>query len=234
MENKIILHLTPGRLGNFLWEYFVTISLCKLYNKELLGVYFKDFCNDEYITNIINKIIPNINIISDISKYDNFEVINTVMPIEFTLYDKTNYIFYGYFQDKKYLDKTTILQSINIHNDIKQQIFNLYGDISNYVCCHVRRGDYLASYNGNNTLYNVWTKGDLVNVINTYFPNNKIIFISDDILWCKENFKGDNYVFADKSNDVLIDFCIQLLCKDNIISNSSFSFLGSIFKYKYK
>jgi hypothetical protein len=49
--------------------------------------------------------------------------------------------------------------------------------------------------------------------------------------WCKENFIGDNFIFADKISDkydnLLIDLYLPTLCKDNVISCSSFGWWGA-------
>ena len=112
-----------------------------------------------------------------------------------------------------------------VPNEIKEQIYDLYGDISDYICLHVRRGDYLKEKHSE--LYQVLTKEYIERVISKYFPNDKIICISDDIKWCKENLSNNaNIIFADKSSDPIIDFYIQTLTKGNIISGSTFSTMG--------
>ena len=71
----------------------------------------------------------------------------------------------------------------------------MYGDLSDYVCVHVRRGDYLFVQNLG---FNVYSKGELDIIINRFFQNDRILFVSDDIKWCKDNFHSDRYMFADK------------------------------------
>ena len=112
-----------------------------------------------------------------------------------------------------------------IPDDIQETINNLCGVLSDYICLHVRRGDYLYICDGK--LYNVLSKEYIERVINKYFPNDKIICISDDIHWCKENLSNNkNIVFGDKSSEPIIDFYIQTLTKGNICSGSSFSMIG--------
>lgn len=56
--------------------------------------------------------------------------------------------------------------------------------------------------------------------------DKKYLIISDDIDWCKRNFKGANFYFVD-DEDPIIDLYIQTLCDNNIISNSTFSWWGA-------
>jgi len=48
---------------------------------------------------------------------------------------------------------------------------------------------------------------------------------SDDIAWCKQNFKGDNIEFSERSP--VEDLNLQLACEHNIIANSSMSWWGA-------
>ena len=45
---------------------------------------------------------------------------------------------------------------------------------------------------------------------------------SDDIEWCKHNFIGEEFIFAEDTNPVTA-LSLQLSCANNIIANSSFS-----------
>ena len=49
---------------------------------------------------------------------------------------------------------------------------------------------------------------------------------SDDIDWCKENFKQSNITFIENETDY-IDLFIMSLCNNNIIANSTFSWWGA-------
>ena len=56
--------------------------------------------------------------------------------------------------------------------------------------------------------------------------NQRFIFISDDIEWVKQNFKGDN-IFYSELNDDILDLTLMTMCQNNIIANSSFSWWGA-------
>ena len=143
--------------------------------------------------------------------------------------DNSNVRFIGYCQNLLLIDETIIREYIKIPNEVYNKINDLYGDLSDYICLHVRRGDYL--YGCNTKYYNVLPKEYIARVVSKHFPNDKIICISDDIQWCKTNLNDiPNIIFADKDTDtisaVIIDFYIQTLTKGNICSCSSFSMAG--------
>jgi len=52
------------------------------------------------------------------------------------------------------------------------------------------------------------------------------VIFSNDIEWCKENFKGIKATFV-KSKLDFMDLYLMSLCKDNITANSTFSWWGS-------
>lgn len=87
---------------------------------------------------------------------------------------------------------------------------------------HIRRGDYLVS------------PGHYINLDVEYYKNalkyidnpGSILIFSDDISWCKDNFKGDKYIFIENEKDY-IDIYLMSLCNNNIIANSTFSWWGA-------
>ena len=58
-----------------------------------------------------------------------------------------------------------------------------------------------------------------------HFPDTNFIVFSDDIQWCKENFKGEEFTFIEE--DDYIELYLMSMCRHNIIANSSFSWWGS-------
>jgi hypothetical protein len=90
---------------------------------------------------------------------------------------------------------------------IKNKIFEYYGDLSEYVCLHIRRGDYVGYTN-----YLLLSVQYIEYVINRYCNNMPIICVSDDIDWCKKHLSHlKDITFADLHNNedgLLIDFYI--------------------------
>ena len=84
---------------------------------------------------------------------------------------------------------------------------------------HVRRGEYLKYPNHHPTQTLKYFE-DSVEALKD--KTDKIIVFSDDIPWCKENFKFDNIVYIENEKDY-IEIYLMSLCNNNITSNSSFS-----------
>ena len=55
--------------------------------------------------------------------------------------------------------------------------------------------------------------------------DSSFIFLSDDMDWVRENFKGDN-IWKSPFNEIG-DLKIMTMCDNNIIANSSFSWWGA-------
>ena len=91
------------------------------------------------------------------------------------------------------------------------------------VSIHVRRGDYVLQGGFHELSFSYYfqalslTKGD-------------VYIFSDDIPWCKENFK-EEYIYRKITFIQLeehLDFALMRLCKHHIISNSTFSYMIAI------
>lgn len=92
-----------------------------------------------------------------------------------------------------------------------------YGIRQNTTAIHVRRGDYLKFPDHHTNL----DMGYYQNAMNEIRSKYYMIF-SDDIAWCRQNFKGDQFIFAE-GNDEVTDLSLMLSCENQIIANSSFS-----------
>lgn len=142
------------------------------------------------------------------------------------IYDNSCWTSYRYFE--------------NISNEIKSK-FNFPRleeeknveiakkiEKTNSVALHVRHGDYLES----NLLkglceLNYYQK--CINYIEKEIENPYFFIFSDDIEWCKENFKLKNcyYINWNTKEKSFRDMQLMSLCKHNIIPNSSFSWWGA-------
>lgn len=144
-----------------------------------------------------------------------------------------------YFQDARCIDRQEALKLFAPQRKVLTKIKQLYGDVSNCVCVNVRRGDYIEHQRFG---FRVLTVDEINDMLDLYFDKNRyprVLFVSDDIAWCRENFKGEQYIFADKHKDgesevwpPLIDLYLQTLCRGNIIANSSFSWWGAYLNKK--
>ena len=118
----------------------------------------------------------------------------------------------GYFQSEKYFE------------DYKDQIVSLF-DIPIYsrqqgvISVHVRRGDYIRLAHKHPPV----TVEYLSQAMNQFDKDRwKFMFFSDDINWCKENFKGERFLFSE-GKSMKEDMGLQAACEHHIISNSTYS-----------
>jgi len=157
-------------------------------------------------------------------KQDNVASSRTIsipfMFAEIPYEDRASYS--GFFQCEKFFkhNRDLILDMYEPNDSIKAYIIGKYSDLLNIETCaiHVRRGDYLK-------LQHVHCVQDI-----EYFRQGmeaigdvqKYVVFSDDIQWCKDNFKGDKFVFIEGEKDY-VDLFLMSMCNHQITSNSSFS-----------
>lgn len=130
----------------------------------------------------------------------------------------------GYFQSHKYFNKYRgkILKDLNIEN-LKNQVVNQYGDFSDFVSIHVRRGDYLKLSDYHYNLQMDYYK----KAIESFDQSTKFIIFSNDLGWCRDNFKFLNDPKFSPTKEDWEDIILMSTCRDNIIANSSFSWWGA-------
>ena len=142
--------------------------------------------------------------------------------------DAEDVLLQDFFQDARCIDREIAYDLFAPYDSILQEIRELYGDISDLVCVNVRRGDFLER--GNPELgFRTLSVSDIRAILREHFPKDRVLFVSDDIGWCKANFRGKRYVFADKPCQYKpeMDLYLQTQCKANVISNSTFSWWGA-------
>jgi len=154
-----------------------------------------------------------------------FEFNNDVFNIK----DNTDFI--GYFQSYKYFE--------HIEEDIRKEFtFSREIDIlaSQYinkferpiVALHVRRGTYLF----HKETHRIMPMEYYLEAMKM-FKNSTFLIFSDDINWCKNNFKGNQFYFSETNNHWL-DMAIMSKCDNYIIAASSFSWWGAWLNTKDK
>lgn len=222
-----------GRLGNQMFCTVAAMTYAKKTGRNFIGVIKEPGHSFNYPIVLTERVMRNVKFIDEKDASSSFHKVNRDHWLcnGFPNIDIKNVLLDGFFQDSRCIDREIAYDLFKPYDSIKKAIYDLYGDLSNVVCVHVRRGDYLfLTSNG----FNVYSKEELDFIIKTFFQNDKIIFVSDDIRWCKENFIGDKYMFADKPYDcpAEIDLYIQTQCKANVISNSTFSWWGAFLNEK--
>jgi len=212
-----------GGLGNFMFQIATTYSLAKDNKCEVTfndKKYFKVHKSlDEYKNNIFRNI--NFNNNTEYSFIYNEPHFN-FQPIPF----RKNILLNGYFQSEKYFshNRNEILRLFSPNEKNLNYIYNKYGNIltKNTTSIHVRRGDYLKLQNHHPLCEMDYYKKS----IDVIGKNSTFIVFSDDINWCKENFKYKDITFIENEKDY-IDLYIMSMCKNNIMANSSFSWWGA-------
>ncbi len=227
-----------GLLGNHLFQVAFMYHLKKKYgydffieygtvrmNKPRLEMYF-DLPEYNYYKNKFNqfwhtKIKPITNTIKIDSNYH---------PDIESKKIQDNTIYEGFVQSELYFNSLKDLNAIfKIKKKYVQQFEQKYGNVfKEYktIVVHLRRGDYteggwelpLTYYH--NALNKIKNKGEY-----------KIIFVSDDIKFVKENFRNEsNCLFICDSE--IVDFQIIKHADIIIIANSSFSWWGAYLNTK--
>lgn len=215
----MIYIIFSDRLGNNLFQFAAAISLS---NKVTICVPLKE----DYQNTILYKD----------TFFKGFQIIDFI-PKDIPIYNEQSFnfnkipyiegfdiILKGYFQSYKYINKLIAINQFTIDDVNKSMIKIKYPNIFNesFTSIHVRRGDYM------NVLYKHPFCGlKYYNRAIDFIGRDKnYIILSDDINWCLKYLKLKNAIYVNDSSPV-IDLYIQTYCKNNIISNSSFSWWGA-------
>lgn len=132
---------------------------------------------------------------------------------------------YGYFQSEKYFIqyKKEILDLFSIPNEnlVYDFLVGFKGMEKPIVTVHIRRGDYLA-----NPEFHPVCSIEYYTKAMAEMGDCSFIFVSDDMQWVQDNFKGPN-IWYSMFTDELADLKLMTMVDNNIISNSSFSWWGA-------
>lgn len=133
---------------------------------------------------------------------------------------------HGYFPCEKYFKhhRQEILNLFAPNPKTISYIDTKYGELlkRETVGIHIRRGDYVR-------LGITLSKEYYTQALSNFTDGETIIFFSDDIPWCINAFDPDRkkgYVFINGEKD-FIDLYVMSMCKNHILSNSTFSWWGS-------
>lgn len=131
----------------------------------------------------------------------------------------------GYFQSEKYfLDYQSEIVDLFTISDFDKEVINQLLMLNKYdstTSIHIRRGDYLK-HSETHPVCGLSYYTEAMEM----FKDTTFIFISDDIEWVKENFKGNNIIYS-PFNDEIMDLTLMTMCDNNIIANSTFSWWGA-------
>lgn len=219
-----------GRVGNHLFQIAAGASLAKMNNTNFRVVCHRDYKLSEpdncYIEDYIKQFGDNLykKIINENKRPAHYLLYNepsyNYSPIPYS----DNILLHGTFQSYKYFDINTVSDLFKIPIPIKTYIESKYGGLikKGITSINVRRGDYCTQPHK----YPICGMYYFKKAINRIGTNKKYLIISDDIDWCRNNFRGNNFYFID-NEEPIVDLYIQSMCENNIMSNSTFSWWGA-------
>jgi hypothetical protein len=153
--------------------------------------------------------------------------------VEFEHYPENTYLD-GFWQSELYFAKyeKEIRKLFKFRKDIISSNEDMVSRINlavNPVSLHVRRGDYVKNPEANkfHGLCSIDYYAEAIKLITSQVPNVTLFVFSDDIPWCKENFKFNLPIEFIETNNPHSDLYLMTQCAHNIIANSSFSWWGA-------
>lgn len=201
-----------GMLGNQLFQMAATIGYARDTNKSFV---FPRWSYQQYMTTDIGELRGEISEVSESSlRY-------TILPKK-----SGNVNIHGHLLSTNYFKnhREYLLNHFRLTDKYENYIQKKYAQILSIKTCsiHVRRGNYLQPEQLE--CHGLMTMDYFNAAVLKLNENPPELFIicSDDIPWCKENFKAYNALYIENEKDI-IDLFIMSKCKDNIISNSTFS-----------
>jgi Glycosyl transferase family 11 len=128
----------------------------------------------------------------------------------------------GYWQSEFYFKD---IRTILIEELVPKQIPALPGWMTGAetVAVHIRRTDYLVENRFGSLTVQYYQES--IELIRSKVSNPVFVFFSDDLDWCRKNFRDNGFLFCDEQ-DWQLDYLQLFLmskCRHQIIANSSFS-----------
>lgn len=256
-DNRCIIMVYTGGLGNQLFQYslakYFEVNGCKVTADITHYMYIKSRKFE------LNRIFRNIHLkFATDNTYEYYVLKDKVSKIEglnekyvyvepdiknFKQYDVSDEwgninrgIVKGYFQTYLFADglRDTLLKCFEfpvISNKGLQELIDGMMN-KNSVSVHVRRGDYLTEKERRlNGICDMQYYIRAIKMIKERVKNPQFYIFSDDIVWCKENFKIKESIYIEsemiENYEDWQDMYLMSRCKHNIIANSSFSWWGA-------
>lgn len=149
---------------------------------------------------------------------------------------KDNLCIVGRWQSDRYFNnnKEQVIKSFIFKDQLlaKNEIYASEIINSNSVAIHFRRGDYVSNefYSKNIGALQIDYYKKAIEYLKQKVNNPKFYIFSDDINWVKSNFTGDNFTYVSQEKNkrgMKEDLHLISLCKNHIISNSTFAWWGA-------
>lgn len=204
---------TPqGRMGNYLFELATAMGYAFKNNIEYTAPFITlhEFWNPIYLKHLQNpKYNPNL----PQAVIREYQHQYQELPFNESWRD-VNIVLSGYWQTEKYFKnyRQQILDAFNYEWNLNKGL----------VSVHVRRGDYITFSEKHPAVPVEWYEEAM-----SMFPDKKFVFFSDDIEWCKENFKHRNDCSFSEGRSIEEDLIEISQCEHHINSSSTYSWWGA-------
>lgn len=141
----------------------------------------------------------------------------------------------GYWQSEKYFKdiEDIIRKDFTFKEFVKPKNDSVKSEIqmhhNNSISIHVRRGDYVSNPQTNeyHGVLPIKYYEKAASIITDKIKDPYFFIFSDDINWCKSNFKLDYPTRFVEGNRDWEDMQLMVYCKNHIIANSAFSWWGA-------
>ncbi|MGK6351976.1 alpha-1,2-fucosyltransferase [Parapedobacter sp. DT-150] len=146
--------------------------------------------------------------------------------------DKRNRYYWGYWQNIRYVTRVadTLRRDFSFPALTDERDQHLAGLVASNasVAVHVRRGDYLTDPYLGGICTDAYYR-QAIDYMKQHITTPLFVFFSNDIQWCRENFRHLDAVFVDwnTGKNSFRDMQLMSLCQHYIIANSSFSWWGA-------
>jgi len=220
----IIHKLNNGRLGNQLFQISAALD-----HAAKMGVQAQ-FPTWEYNKYFLNGIDDKLDTTFDCRFNNEFHPPHYGFDFHYTpIPEEKNLILHGVYHTEKYFEnhKQVIVNAFKPKNEFLQVVKEAgkeFLNLQNTIAVHVRRGDYLNLQAAHPVLSTNDYYDPASEAINIIMPN--FIVFSDDIEWCKNEFKHPKCYFVHGNSDI-VDLFLMAQCQHHIIANSSFSWWGA-------
>lgn len=210
-----------GGLGNMMFQIAAAEAVSQKINVEAVfyprttGIVHRQV--DAYVDNIFR------NVTFDQSP----QYLNTYHEPSFSYHKLPEYdhfLYDGHFQSEKYFYdcKDYIRKIFSPTESFIAKTLERYPDISKSCGIHVRRGDYLNFPDIHPVMRSDYFKRGIGTIESLDKDCNNVYVFTNDEEWCKTNLDMRNIIIVKNEND-WEDLWIMSLCKNYVISNSSFS-----------
>lgn len=142
---------------------------------------------------------------------------------------------HGFFQNEKYFQncREEVVEAFSPTEEIEDTVKKRNrGTFEGRCSIHVRRGDYVSHSDIHlNLTMSYYNEAIKIMKAKGY---KKFLVFSDDLDWCRHNFKGEKslwgnteYEFSDKNTANYEDLFLMSFCDAHITANSTFSWWGA-------